>query len=322
MRMWSFSKRPPDSREEDAWLNDEQMRHVAPAENEPFQSPVPTRMVSNGEYMPYPQTEQQRHVEYRVRELADEAAKRLGQSRRQFLMGSGGLAAAFIAMNEVHGKTFNVQPVEMYEPAAYAENGLPKDLFVFDDQTHIVRTSMNSPQGLRALAQGPGPASAAAGFTSNPFNGRGGNAAGPDEFGNPWPDWNPAELHPDFPPNPGAPTTALGEFHLGEYINRMYLESQVSASIISNANLGLFTPPGGGFPARRPTSPTAWSARSLPAGRPRSAGTSSTTWRARAGPSRTHRSTRGQGTWPTRRSATIRSGRSSSASPTLGRATA
>ncbi|MCW2935557.1 MAG: hypothetical protein JWM19_6519, partial [Actinomycetia bacterium] len=29
--MWSFSKRPPDSREEDAWLSDEQMRHVAPA---------------------------------------------------------------------------------------------------------------------------------------------------------------------------------------------------------------------------------------------------------------------------------------------------
>jgi uncharacterized protein len=246
--MWSFSKRPPDSREEDAWLTDEQMRHVTPAESEPFQSPVPTRMVSNGEYMPYPQTEQQKHVEYRVRELADEAAKRLGQSRRQFLMGTGGLAAAFIAMNEVHGNTFNVKPVEMYEPAAYAENGLPKDLFVFDDQTHIVRTSTNSPQGLRALAQGPGPVSAGAGYASNPFNGTGGNAAGPDEFGNPWPDWNPAQLHPDFPPNPGAPTTALGEFHLGEYINRMYLESVVSASIISNANIALFTPPGGGVP--------------------------------------------------------------------------
>lgn len=246
--MWSFSKRPPDSREEDSWLNDEQMRHVAPAESEPFQSPVPTRMVSNGEYMPHPQTDQQKHVEYRIRELADEAARRLGQSRRQFLMGTGGLAAAFIAMNEVHGKTFNVSKVEMYEPAAYAEHGLPKDLFVFDDQTHVVRTSMNNPQGLRALAQGPGSVSAGAGYTSNPFNGTGGNAAGPDEFGNLWPDWNPAQLGPDFPPNPGAATTALGEFHLGEYINRMYLESVVSASVISNANIALFTPPSGGVP--------------------------------------------------------------------------
>src|SRR5487761_1341287 len=166
--MWSDSKRPPDSREEDSWLSDEQMRHVAPAETEPFQSPVPTRMVSNGEYMPHPQTDDQKHVEYRVKELADEAAKRLGQSRRQFLMSTGGLAAAFIAMNEVHGKTFNVTRDDMYEPAAYAENGPPADLFVFDDQTHIVRSSMNGPNGLRALAQGPGPASTAAGFTSNP----------------------------------------------------------------------------------------------------------------------------------------------------------
>jgi hypothetical protein len=54
--------RHPGSREEDAWLSDEQLEHCAPAETEPFQSPVPTRMVSNGEYMPYPQTRQQRHA--------------------------------------------------------------------------------------------------------------------------------------------------------------------------------------------------------------------------------------------------------------------
>jgi uncharacterized protein len=246
--MWSDTNRPPDSREEDSWLSDEQMRHVAPAENAPFQSPVPTRMVGNGEYMPAPQTEKQKHVEYRIKELADEASKRLGQSRRQFLAGTGGLAAAFIAMNEVHGKTFNVKTVEMYEPAAYAENGVPRDLFVFDDQTHIIRSSMNGGNALRAIAQGPGPASTAAGYTSNPFNGTGGNAAGPDEFGNMWPDWDPYQLHAAFPPNPGPPTTAAGQFHLGEYVLRMYLQSQVSASIISNANIALITPPGGTTP--------------------------------------------------------------------------
>ena len=137
-------------------------------------------MVSNGEYMPHPQTDDQKHVEYRVKELADEAAKRLGTTRRRFLMGTGGLAASFLAMNEVYGKKlFNVSPVEMYETAAYAENGVPQDVFVFDDQTHIVRTSMNGGNALRALAQGPGPASTAAGYTCNPFNGTGGNAVGP-----------------------------------------------------------------------------------------------------------------------------------------------
>ena len=156
--MWSNSKRPPDSREEDAWLSDEQLSHVAPAETEPFQSPVPTRMVSNGEYMPHPQTEQQRHVEYRIKELADEAAQKLGTSRRQFLLGSGGMAAAFIAMNEVYGKKFfNVDRVEMYETAAYREHGTPPDVFVFDDQTHIVRSSMNGPNGLARPGAGPRP---------------------------------------------------------------------------------------------------------------------------------------------------------------------
>jgi predicted TIM-barrel fold metal-dependent hydrolase len=242
-------ERFPGSREEDAWLSDEQLERCSPAEDEPFQGPVPTRMISNGEYMPHPQTAKQRHVEVRVKELADKAAKKLGISRRQFLASTGGLAASFLAINEVFGNTFfKVKPVEMFEPDAAAENGPPRNLFVFDDQTHIVRSSVNTPQGLRALAQGPGAVSSGAGFTKNPFNGSGGNPAGVDELGTAWTDWNPAQLGPDFPPNPGPPTTVAGEFHLGQYINRMYLQAQTSVSIISNANIALFTPPGGGTP--------------------------------------------------------------------------
>ncbi|MBO0752073.1 MAG: hypothetical protein J2P53_08180, partial [Bradyrhizobiaceae bacterium] len=198
-----MTHRPPGSREEDAWLSDEQLEQCAPAETEPFRSPVPTRMTSNGEYMPHPQTEKQKHVEYRIKELADYASKRLGISRRRFLEGTGGMAASFLAMNEVYGQTFfKVSQVEMFEPEARNENGPPDDLFVFDDQTHIVRSSSNGAQGLRALAQGPGPASATAGFTSNPDNGAAGNPAGVDELGNAWTPWNPLQLHPDFPPNP------------------------------------------------------------------------------------------------------------------------
>src|SRR6266536_689420 len=245
-----MSERSPGSREEDAWLSDEQLERCAPAETEPFQGPVPTRMISNGEYMPFPQTAKQRQVEFRVKELADKASKKLGMTRRQFLESTGGLAASFLARNEVYGNTFfKVDEVEMFEKAAFAENATPNNLFVFDDQTHIVRSSTNSPQGLRALAQGPGAVSTGAGFSSNPFNGSGGNPAGVDEkFGDPWRSWNPTQLHPDFPPNPGPPTTVAGEFHLGQYINRMYLEAQTSVSIISNANIALFTPPEGGDP--------------------------------------------------------------------------
>src|SRR5438046_1106616 len=162
-----MSERHPGSREEDAWLSDAQLERCAPAETEPFQGPVPTRMISNGEYMPFPQTAKQRQVEFRVKELADKASKKLAMTRRQFLESTGGLAASFLAMNEVYGNTFfKVDEVEMFEKAAFAENATPRSLFVFDDQTHIVRSSTNSPQGLRALAQGPGPVSTAAGFRS------------------------------------------------------------------------------------------------------------------------------------------------------------
>src|SRR6266480_4516539 len=158
-----MSERSPGSREEDAWLSDAQLERCAPAETEPFQGPVPTRMISNGEYMPFPQTAKQRQVEFRVKELADKASKKLAMTRRQFLESTGGLAASFLAMNEVYGNTFfKVDEVEMFEKGAFAENATPRNLFVFDDQTHIVRSSTNSPQGLRALAQGPGPVSMSA----------------------------------------------------------------------------------------------------------------------------------------------------------------
>ena len=105
-------QRLPGSREEDAWLSDDQLRRCDPAEAEPFQAPVPTRMVSNGEYMPHPQTDQQRQVEARVKEIADSAAKKLGITRRRFLEGTGGLAASFLAMNEVYGATFDLKAAE------------------------------------------------------------------------------------------------------------------------------------------------------------------------------------------------------------------
>jgi uncharacterized protein len=241
-------ERIPGSREEDAWLSDDQLNRCDPAEGEPFQAPVPTRMVSNGEYMPHPQTDKQKQVEQRVKEIADKASKKLGITRRRFLETTGGMAASFIAMNEVYGADFKVSEVELFEPDAHDENGPPKDLFVLDDQTHIVRSAMNGGNALRALAQGPGAASSAAGFEYNPFNGVGGNAAGVDELGNPWTDWNPAQLHPDSPLNSGPATTVAGEFHLGEYINRMYLQAQTSVSVISNANFALFTPPGSMVP--------------------------------------------------------------------------
>ncbi len=66
-------------------LSERELAELEPAEMAAFHSPVPTQIVSNGEFVPLPQTSQQRKVEARIKELADAAASRLGMDRRQFL---------------------------------------------------------------------------------------------------------------------------------------------------------------------------------------------------------------------------------------------
>ena len=161
-------------------LDAEQVAKCSRADVEqPFRSPIPTRMISNGEYMPARQTDKQKRVEARIEELSTDASKRLGMDRRQFLKSSGGMAAAMLAMNEVFGRFFDVSLLELFEPAAYGAASAPQDLFVFDDQLHFVRGSQPSPACLRAIAQGP---SSAPTVTSNPFNPQG----KADERGETW----------------------------------------------------------------------------------------------------------------------------------------
>ncbi len=86
-----------------SWLSEREQRLVAGAETASAATPIPTQIVSNGEYLPPPQSETQKRVERRIFELADDNGKRLGLSRRQFMQTGCGMAAAFLAMNEVYG---------------------------------------------------------------------------------------------------------------------------------------------------------------------------------------------------------------------------
>src|ERR1700710_2346307 len=88
-----------------------------------YRTPIPTQMVSNGEYLPAPQTAAQKQVEAGVHELADHTSRRLGLTRRRFLAGTGGMAASFLAINQVFGPFFKVDPLEMLVPEAYAQGG-------------------------------------------------------------------------------------------------------------------------------------------------------------------------------------------------------
>ncbi|HEX8250225.1 MAG TPA: amidohydrolase family protein [Pyrinomonadaceae bacterium] len=99
--------------------------------------PLPTQIVSNEEFAPPAQTVEQKQVEQRLIEIASDASKRLDISRRRFLAASGGMAAAFLAMNSVFGRFFDVDESELFEPAATDEK-LPKNQFIFDIHTHHV----------------------------------------------------------------------------------------------------------------------------------------------------------------------------------------
>jgi uncharacterized protein len=100
-------------------------------------SPIPTRIASNEEFIPPPQTPQQKEVEARLAAISDEAARKQGLSRRAFLRTGSGMAAALWALNEVFGPCYNVSAAEVADQKAFEEKW-PKDQFIFDIQTHHV----------------------------------------------------------------------------------------------------------------------------------------------------------------------------------------
>jgi uncharacterized protein len=122
------------------FLSRRELAQTEPAETAAFRSPVPTRMVSNGEFNPLPQTRRQRQFEDRLKDLAEANGKRLGLDRRHFLRTSCGMAAAFIALNDVFGPIFDVSPAEAAEPAAADERARRlANQFILDDQVHFVK---------------------------------------------------------------------------------------------------------------------------------------------------------------------------------------
>ena len=100
-------------------------------------SPVPTQVVSNEEFIPRPQNQQQQQVEQLIGVLAEQKAKRLGMDRRSFMASSMGMATAFLASNSVYGKYWDVEEVETLDPSATEEKWPKGEYFIFDVQTHF-----------------------------------------------------------------------------------------------------------------------------------------------------------------------------------------
>jgi predicted TIM-barrel fold metal-dependent hydrolase len=117
-------------------------------------SPVPTRIASNEEFIPPPQSSQQKAFEARLVEISEQNAKKQGLSRRAFLRTGSGMAAALLALNEVFGRVYDVSADEAKDQKAFEEKW-PKDQFVFDIQTHHVDVARkwydDTPDGRKAL---------------------------------------------------------------------------------------------------------------------------------------------------------------------------
>jgi predicted TIM-barrel fold metal-dependent hydrolase len=116
--------------------------------------PIPSRIASNEEFIPPPQSPQQKEYETRLAEISERAARRQGLSRRAFLRTGSGMAAALLALNQVFGDCFAVDAAEVEDQKAYEEKW-PKDQFIFDVQTHHVDVSRkwydSTPDGKKTM---------------------------------------------------------------------------------------------------------------------------------------------------------------------------
>jgi uncharacterized protein len=122
------------------YLTDEMISGLAPAETSSFASPVPTQIVSSDEFPPVPQTPRQREVEARLKDLSDRLARRQGLSRRRFFQTAAGMAASFVALNQVFGHLFDVTEAEAATPEqAQSRADALSGQMVIDGHTHFLR---------------------------------------------------------------------------------------------------------------------------------------------------------------------------------------
>lgn len=123
--------------------------------------PIKIDSTSNGEFAPVPLEPVHHHARRLALEHATANAKRLGQSRRDFLVSLSGSATTLLAMNLAacsngrNGAFYDI-PNEAATDAAAAESALAGNEFIFDVQGHFVNPTgawtRTLPPGARPLA--------------------------------------------------------------------------------------------------------------------------------------------------------------------------
>jgi hypothetical protein len=120
--------------------------------------PIKWQPASNGEFIPPPATPLVREATRRSREALEENARRVGLSRRQFLlsaMGSATMLTALAACSSEEAKKSGTRPGGKYdlpkesttEPAA-AHDAIGGDELIFDVQTHFLNFQQGAPESV------------------------------------------------------------------------------------------------------------------------------------------------------------------------------
>jgi uncharacterized protein len=140
-------------------LTEAELAALMPSELCQYQTPIPTQIVASDEFYPDPQNERQREVEARLLAMADDLGGRQGLNRRRFFQTAAGMAASFVAMNEVYGPLFDVTPAEAATPAMAQEraNAL-KDQFIMACIPTSCATTPASPPSSRCARRSARPA--------------------------------------------------------------------------------------------------------------------------------------------------------------------
>lgn len=137
------------------------MRKPDDADPEGRRLPIKLDSTSNGEFVPIPLDDSLRRANHLATERATELAKRVGKSRREFLVSSCGAASTLLAFNAAHAAAgrsggFFQLSVDAALDTEVATAELGKKEFIFDVQGHFV-----SPHGawLKKLPPGARPIS-------------------------------------------------------------------------------------------------------------------------------------------------------------------
>jgi predicted TIM-barrel fold metal-dependent hydrolase len=124
--------------------------------------PIKLDSTSNGEFVPVPLSSTNRNANRLAHEFASGFSKRLGLSRRSFLVSACGAASTLLAFNTANaaaGKTggfFDLsRDAALDLELARVQVGPAKDEFIFDVQGHFIDTPPGPKPGTSGNAKGP-----------------------------------------------------------------------------------------------------------------------------------------------------------------------